>query len=247
MTIIGDSESVDDFSPFGIRAFTTTRASGTFGLASDDPARLVMQRWRQLREELAPEGARLASANQVHGSHVVTHGDGWGGWLRVDAADGHVAPDRGLALAVSVADCVPVFMAHPAGAVALLHSGWRGTAARIVERGIEALAHRGFAAVELRLHLGPAICGKCYEVSADVFRQLTGRDSSRAAECVDLRTLIASHARAAGVRHITTSALCTKCDNVRLYSHRAGDPGRQIAVIYAEPVVARDSGPATSA
>lgn len=236
MSIIADSESVDDFSPYGIRAFTTTRGSGTFGLASNEPARIVMQRWRQLREELATGGARLASANQVHGSHVVTHGDGWDGWLRIDAADGHVAPKRGLALAVSVADCVPVFIAHPSGAVALLHSGWRGTVARIVERGIEALAQRGFAAGELRLHLGPSICGKCYEVSADVFRQLTGRDSSRVAECVDLRALIAEHARDAGVRQITTSALCTKCDNDRLFSHRAGDEGRQIAVLYAEPM-----------
>jgi YfiH family protein len=238
VTIIADSEGVDDFSLYGIRAFTTTRASGTFGLASNEPTRIVMQRWRQLRDELAADGARLASANQVHGSRVVTHGDGWDGWLRVDAADGHVAPQRGLALAVSVADCVPVFIAHPSGAVALLHSGWRGTAARIVERGIEALAQRGFAAGELRLHLGPSICGQCYEVSADVFRQLTGRDSSGAAECVDLRALIADHARAAGVRHVTTSALCTKCDNDRLYSHRAGDDGRQIAVVYAERMVA---------
>lgn len=234
MTIIADSEPVDDFLPFGIRAFTTTRASGTFGLVSDEPAKLVMQRWRQLREELSPDGARLASANQVHGSRVVIHGDGWEGWLRVDAADGHVAPERGLALAVSVADCVPVFIAHPSGAVALLHSGWRGTAARIVEHGIEALAQRGFAVGELRVHLGPAICGKCYQVGPDVFRQLMGRESSRAAECVDLRALIAEHARAAGVRHITTTALCTRCDNDRLYSHRAGDDGRQIAVIYAE-------------
>lgn len=237
MTIIADSESVDDFSPFGIRAFTTTRASGSFGLASDEPVRLVMQRWRQLREELAPDGARLVSANQVHGSRVVIHTDGWDGWLRVDGADGHVASERGLALAVSIADCVPVFIAHPAGAVALLHSGWRGTAAHIVERGIEALAQRGFAAGELRLHLGPAICGRCYEVGTDVFRQLTGKESSRTAECVDLRALIAEHARGTGVRHITTSALCTRCDNDRLYSHRAGDSGRQIAVIFAERIL----------
>ena len=236
MTIIADSERVDDFSSFGIRAFTTTRASGTFGLASDEPAKFVMQRWRQLREELSPDGARLASANQVHGSRVVIHAGGWEGWLRVDSADGHVAPEPGLALAVSVADCVPVFIAHPSGAVALLHSGWRGTAARIVERGIEALAQRGFAVGELRVHLGPAICGRCYQVGADVFGQLTGREPSRAAECVDLRALIADHARAAGVRHITTTALCTRCDNDRFYSHRAGDDGRQIAVIYAERI-----------
>jgi hypothetical protein len=85
--------------------------------------------------------------------------------------------------------------------------------------------------------LGPSICGNCYEVGADVFRELHGRDSSGGSARVDLRAIIAEHARSAGVHHLTTSALCTRCDNDRLYSHRAGDAGRQIAVIYAESVV----------
>lgn len=236
MTIIGDAESVDELAPFGIRAFTTTRGSGTFSLGSDEPARLVMQRWRQLREELDPAGARLASSTQVHGARVVVHSDDWEGWLRVDSADGHVSIRRGLALAVSVADCVPVFVAHPRGAIALLHSGWRGTAARIIEHGIEALGHRGFSAAELRVHLGPAICGKCYEVGADVYHQLTGRRSASGPTCVDLRAIIAGHARAAGVHHISISERCTRCDNDRLFSHRAGDVGRQLAVMIAEAI-----------
>jgi YfiH family protein len=234
VTIVSDAESVDELRPFGIRAFTTTRDTGTFGLASDEPTRLVMQRWRALREELAPGGVRLATANQVHGSHVVVHSGHWEGWLRIDSADGHVAPERGLALAVTVADCVPVFIGHPSGACALLHSGWRGTAARIVERGIEALAQRGFAAAELRVHLGPAICGKCYEVGADVYRQLHGKDASAAVARVDLRALIATHARQAGIRHVSSTASCTRCDNDRFFSHRANDDGRQIAVIFAD-------------
>ena len=232
MSILSESETIDEFAPFGIRAFTTTRASGSFGLASDDPAALVMTRWRQLRQELRPGGARLASATQVHGTRVIVHNSHWDGWLRVDEADGHVSGGRGLALVVTVADCVPVFIAHPSGAVAILHSGWRGTASRIVEHGIDALAQRGFAIAELRVHLGPAICGRCYEVGADVYRQLTGRDSPGPTSRVDLRSVIADHARAAGVRHITTSALCTRCDNDRFYSHRAGDAGRQIGVIF---------------
>jgi purine-nucleoside/S-methyl-5'-thioadenosine phosphorylase / adenosine deaminase len=236
VTIIGEAEPIDDFAPFGIRAFTTSRASGTFGLSSDESVGLVMKRWAQLRQELKPGGARLASATQVHGSRVVVHGSGWQGWLRIDDADGHATLERELALVVGVADCVPVFIAHPSGAIALLHSGWRGTAARIVERGIEALSHRGFPAAELRIHLGPAICGDCYEVGADVYRQLTGRDSSRNSSRVDLREIIASHAHAAGARHITRSARCTRCDNNRLFSHRAGDLGRQVAVIMAERV-----------
>lgn len=234
MTIISEAETVDDFAAFGIRALTTTRANGSFGLATDESAAQVMSRWRTLREELEPGGARLASATQVHGARVVVHDSTWEGWLRVDAADGHVAADRGLALAVTVADCVPVFIAHPSGAVALLHSGWRGTAARIVERGIAALAQRGFSGSELRIHLGPSICGNCYEVGPDVFGQLTGSSSSGGSRCVDLRSLIADQARAAGVRHLTTSAYCTRCDNDRFYSHRCGDAGRQIAVIFAE-------------
>jgi YfiH family protein len=236
VTIISESENVDDFASFGIRAFTTTRASGSFGLLSNEPARAVTERWQRLRQELLPGGARLASANQVHGARVVVHAPNWDGWLRVDSADGHVATERGLALAVTIADCVPVFIAHPSGATALLHSGWRGTAARIVERGIEALANRGFAAVELRVHLGPSICGACYDVGPDVLRQLTGRDSSGAKARVDLRALIASHARDAGVQHIAVSPLCTRCDNGRLFSHRVGDDGRQIAVIFADPI-----------
>lgn len=236
MSIIADSEIIEDFAQFGIRAFTTTRKSGSFGLASEESARAVMQRWRQLREELAPGGAPLASGTQVHGARMVTHTDAWQGWLRVDDVDGHAAHARGIALAVGVADCVPVFIAHPSGSVAILHSGWRGTAARIVERGIEALAQRGCAVSELRLHLGPSICGNCYEVGADVLGALTGGDSSGASRCVDLRALIAEHARSAGVRHISTSPFCTRCDNERFYSHRQGDVGRQLAVIYAEPL-----------
>lgn len=231
MSILSESEAVEEFAPFGIRAFTTTRASGSFGLASEEPAAQVMRRWRQLREELLPGGARLASATQVHGARVIAHKSGWDGWLRVDDADGHVSTDRGLALVVTVADCVPVFIAHPSGAVSILHSGWRGTAARIIEHGIDALAQRGLAISELRVHLGPAICGKCYEVGPDVYRQVTGRDSSGAKACIDLRSAIADHARAAGVRHVTISPFCTRCDNDRFYSHRAGDAGRQIGVI----------------
>jgi polyphenol oxidase len=232
MTILADTEIVDEFAPFGIRAFTTTRAAGSFGLGGTEPVGEVMSRWVRLREELRDDGSRLAHATQVHGNRVIVHGAGWEGWLRVDAADGHVAIDRGLVLAVTVADCVPVFIAHPSGAVGLLHSGWRGTASRIVEHGIEALAHRGFRASELRIHLGPSICGSCYEVGADVLRQLTGRPAAGRAK-TDLRALIAAQAHRAGVQHVSTSHLCTRCDNDRFFSHRAGDSGRQLAVIAA--------------
>lgn len=228
------AESLDDFAAFGVRAFTTGRATGSFGMHSREPVADVTGRWAALRRHLGPRLPRLATAGQVHGARVATHGDGWDdGWLRVDDADGHVTQRAGTALAVSVADCVPVFLAHPSGAVALLHSGWRGTEARITEAGLAALAALGVPAREVRVHLGPAICGRCYEVSPEVHARVTGR-AVEAPTCVDLRALIADHVRAAGVVHVTTSPLCTRCDGERLFSHRAGDEGRQLGVIGAE-------------
>ena len=229
----GVREVVDDFAPFGIRAFTTTRGAGTYGMNGPEPVSEVMTRWYALVDELHGVAPRFATARQVHGARVVVHSNDWEGWLRVAEADGHAAPARGTASAVSIADCVPVFVAHPSGATALLHSGWRGTVARILDQGVRALEHRGVLAKELRVHLGPAICGRCYEVSPEVYGRLTGTLVSEPTT-VDLRSLLASRARELGVRQITVSPSCTRCDNDRFFSHRAGDTGRQIAVIAAE-------------
>ncbi|MGI9077334.1 MAG: polyphenol oxidase family protein [Gemmatimonadaceae bacterium] len=226
------AERVDDFGEFGITAFTTTRVAGSFSIATDEPVRVVMQRWNSLRDHLATMAPRLATARQVHGDSIAVHTAEWSGWLRAAVADGHFAPSRGTAMAVTVADCVPVFLAHPSGACALLHAGWRGTVSRILERGVEVFCSRGFAVEDLRAHLGPAICGQCYEVSPDVYGLLTGKDTAVPAR-VDLRGVLASQAFRLGVSRISSSAFCTRCDNDRFFSHRAGDEGRQLGVMLA--------------
>jgi purine-nucleoside/S-methyl-5'-thioadenosine phosphorylase / adenosine deaminase len=232
----GQIEPVEALEELGFVACTTTRAFGSLGTAGEEPVREVMARWQRLASALEADGvARLATAAQVHGHRVITHVPGWVGWLRGTAADGHAcAAGLATAVAVTVADCVPVFLAHPSGALALLHSGWRGTEARIVDAGIQALAAAGCPARELHLHLGPAICGRCYEVSPEVHGRLTGRSVDRPTP-VDLRSLIAGHARMRGVRTISVSRFCTRCDGDRFFSHRAGDAGRQIAVMAAPP------------
>jgi YfiH family protein len=222
-------EIVESLREIGIEAFTTGRAVGSFGTQSDEPVREVMGRWSALRASLGGS-ARLATATQVHGNVLLEHEGEWRGWLRCDAADGHLSTKPRTAMAVTVADCVPVFIGHPSGAGAVLHSGWRGTAARITSVAISRLSALGFAPSELRVHCGPAICGRCYEVSGDVAAQLTGQDHTGPAH-VDLRALIAAHAREQGVRDVSISPLCTRCDNDRFYSHRAGDAGRQLGVL----------------
>ena len=225
-------EDVTDFQDCGIRAFTTTREAGTFGLAGPDPVGEVMSRWTELQSELAQNARKVVIGRQVHGTRVLSHSGGWEGFLRTQEADGHITTEKGIALTVSIADCVPIFIAHPSGAVAILHSGWRGTASRIIDSGLAEFAKRKLPPDELMVHLGPSICGRCYEVSADVRAQLTGETANRPGN-VDLRSLIVEHARDAGVLKVTVSPYCTKCDNDRFFSHRAGDTGRQVGVIVA--------------
>lgn len=225
-----DLEPVPGFEALGVVAFTTTRARGSFALQSRESAADIFGRWSALANELRPLATRLATAHQVHGAGVVVHDGTWQGWLREPEGDAHVALRAGTALAVSVADCVPVFVAHPGGAVAIAHSGWRGTVTNVAVRTIERLAGAGLAPHDLVVHLGPAICGACYEVSPDVHARLTGRAVPRPTP-VDLRAIIAEAVRGAGVSQVTVSPWCTRCHNDRFFSHRCGDEGRQLGVI----------------
>lgn len=223
-------ELVPGFEELGLFAFTTTREAGSFNLASEETASAVFGRWMGLVESLAPAARRLATALQVHGDRVLRHGDAWQGWLRdTSGADGHFSTEPQTAMAVTLADCVPVFIGHPSGVGLVLHSGWKGTALRIVERGLTQLAAAGFDPAEALVHLGPAICGKCYEVGPDVFKAVTGTTVDSATR-LDLREVIAAHARQAGA-NVSISQWCTRCNNERFYSHRAGDVGRQVGVL----------------
>jgi YfiH family protein len=223
---------IDDFAAFGVRAVITTRVSGDFALNGGAPIGEVLHRWEALRAAtgVGATGSRFATGKQVHGTRVLEHGSGWAGWLRADEGDGHFANEPGIGLGVTVADCVPAFLAHPSGAISLVHAGWRGTAAGILRVALAVFEGHGLSLKEVRVHLGPSICGNCYEVGADVYARLTGAQPS-ASRKVDLRALLAAQVEAAGVVHVTTSRFCTRCDNRIFFSHRAGDTGRQAAVI----------------
>lgn len=223
---------IPELAAVGVRAFVTTRAAGTFGLPDEGHDAEAAARWQALQLALEGAGApRLASARQVHGTRVLVHADAWTGWMRIDGADGHLLTSAGAA-AVTIADCVPAFLAHPTGPVALVHAGWRGVAGGILAEAVHAFARLGMPAGELVLHLGPAICGRCYEVGVDVYERLTGWATRRSRQ-VDLRALLAEQAKTLGIARWSASGECTRCDNALLYSHRAGDAGRQVAVIVA--------------
>lgn len=223
-------EQVAEFESIGVTAFTTTRAHGDFSLAEPSMLEANTARWNDLQRALTPGHKGLVSALQVHGVTIAEHAEAFEGWTRIEGVDAHVVRAPAMAAAVTIADCVPAFVAHPSGVVAMVHAGWRGTAARLLERVIARFVSAGMPVADLHVHLGPAVCGRCYEVGPDVYEQLTGWQTIRHRN-VDLRALLAEQAKGGGVTHLSVSAYCTRCDNDRFYSHRAGDLGRQVSVI----------------
>jgi hypothetical protein len=180
---------------------------------------------------------RMVHARQVHGTCVLRHEDVAPGLLVLDAADGHHTARSGILLAVSTADCVPVFLVDPAArAVALLHAGWRGVAGGMLAAGARALAALGGGPEGWRVHLGPAICGSCYEVGPEVHAAL-GLPEPATNEPVDLRAHLAERAVGLGVpaAAVTISGHCTRCPGSQFYSHRAGHAERQISVLGIHP------------
>ena len=190
----------------------------------------VLPRWRTLRDALGCDV--MVHARQLHQTDVLVHRTLTAGILIAADADGHATARPAALLAVSVADCIPVYLAAPdARAIALVHAGWRGVAAGILERGMDTLRRRfGAAYARMQLHCGPAICGECYAVGPEVPAQLrlpTGTTH------VDLRAVVALRAIELGVpaTSVSISTHCTRCGDSPFFSHRGGCAERQIAVL----------------
>jgi len=222
---------------FGLIAGITGR---DFDLAlwSDQPVGQVMRRWRALH---ATEPCLRASVlgTQVHGDRVAWHEGGMVGWTQLDGVDGHATDRSALMLTVTVADCIPVYLAAPThGGLALLHAGWRGTAAGILARGVEALAHRmRCEPFEMVMHCGVGICGDCYEVGREVMDGLGLTANGDGPWHVDLRAVLAAQGRRLGISEISVSEWCSAHDADRFYSHRRskGADGRMAAYLGAKP------------
>ena len=223
---------------YGLVAGITTRNSpgGDFnlGLSTPEAAGEVPERWRAVATSFATEFPGLTVSRQVHGSRIRQHDTGFEGWLVLDGYDGHVTREAGILLTVTVADCVPVYLADPStGGVALVHAGWRGIAKGILERAIDRLAGvTGSARDGFAMHCGVAISGPRYEVGAEVTDQL-GLESSGSPRRVDLRDVLADRARVAGIRHVTVSPWCTFDHSAMYFSYRrdGGSAGRMIAYL----------------
>lgn len=227
--------------PPGLVSGITLRGEGPrgmpadFGMTTAPSAWALHERLEALARQLGFPGA--AVARQVHGDAVVCVEATPEGGVRVPGeADGLVTASEGLLLVVTAADCVPVHLLDSeTGGLGLLHAGWRGTAAGVLRSGVRAMRARfGTPAQRLRLHLGPAIGGECYEVGREVLRAL-GTETGSGRGRVDLRDVLVGQAVDLGVREesVSRSERCTRCESDQFHSHRGRgeQAGRMAAFI----------------
>ncbi|MFP7706924.1 polyphenol oxidase family protein [Trueperella sp. LYQ141] len=219
-------------SPVGVRIGVTNRhagfsvgdyASANLGFhVGDDPEAV-----RANRDSLtALVGCDITWMSQVHGTHIASADEAeWGplGYLSVGQADAIiVAP--GQAGAVMVADCVPLVIADTQGRyAAVVHAGRRGFEQGIAQRVVQALRDRGVA--ELEAYIGPAICGKCYELpdqmAHELWRQFphTRAITAQGSAGIDIRSGLVAQLRQCQVSRIRTSSVCTY-ESTDYFSHR---------------------------
>ena len=222
---------------FGVVAGITGRgmagAEFDLGLWTSAPVGEVMGRWRRFRNA-EPEFRATVLGNQTHAVQVVRT-DAGEGWIQLEGVDGHVTTTRGILLTVTVADCIPVYLADLNGrGIALLHAGWRGTAGGILERGIRLLCgSTGVQVSSIAMHCGVGICGPCYEVGREVMDGCGLTPLGDGPWHVDIRAVLAGQAERLGIREISTSGRCTQCQHELFFSHRAsgGADGRQVAFL----------------
>jgi polyphenol oxidase len=208
--------------PGGGRAMFTSRAHGNLSSVGG----LDREHGLCARDRLLAQLGlrRLARGYQVHGTTVRR--------IRGDAdipapdtdtdaaqspieADGLATCVAGIGMMALGADCLPVALGG-SGAVAMVHAGWRGLAAGVVEEGVRALRELGGKG-EVVAIIGPGAGPCCYEVGEEVHAAFAG--AHRSGRHIDLKALAHDRLHVAGVVEVRDVEVCTICDE-RFYSHR---------------------------
>jgi YfiH family protein len=232
--------------PARVRAFVTTRAGGVsrgeyFSMnlgnrSGDEPA--DVERNRLIVRAHLPAQPRWMA--QVHGADVADLdrlGDD-----DVPTADAATTGLPGRVGVVLTADCMPLFLCDEgAQRVGVAHAGWRGMAAGVIEKTVEAL-HADPARV--MAWMGPTIGPSAFEVGAEVRAAFLAADADASAAftqhkpdkyMADLYALARLRLRRAGVRRIHGGGFCTHGEADRFFSYRrAQESGRMGAFIWME-------------
>ena len=205
-------------------------ASLNLGRKSGDDVKRVDANRRIACDAIGADLDELALNYQVHSARVLKAAPR----MRGERADGLWTDEPGLPIVAMSADCLPIAIARadgPEPAVCVLHAGWRGLLAGIVEAGAGALGDEPLPAA-----IGPGIGPCCYEVGEEVaapYRERFGEDVVRHGH-LDLWTSAERALRQAGIEHVHRFDRCTACEPETFFSHRRdrGITGRQGVIAY---------------
>jgi YfiH family protein len=212
----------------------------------DVPAR-AEENLRRGAQVLGVLPERVYFLHQVHGTEAYfLQGDENREQIHATSGDALVSRNPRIACGVRTADCVPVLLADPTtGIVGAAHAGWRGAAAGVVARTIEAMRGAG-AEGPLLAAIGPHISVRAFEVSEDVARELATASPDPGVISrgfgpkphVDLRMLLHAQLRALGVTSVDDVPGCTVSEPARFFSYRRDgqQSGRHLSAIVARAV-----------
>ncbi|MFF5702708.1 peptidoglycan editing factor PgeF [Streptomyces sp. NPDC012794] len=185
------------------------------GAVGDDPAAVRANR-AIAAEGLGIRPDRVVWMNQVHGRDVAVVDGPWAEGEPIPEVDAVVTARRGLALAVLTADCTPVLLADPvAGIAGAAHAGRPGLVAGVVPAAVEAMVALGADPARMVARTGPAVCGRCYEVPAEMREQVAAvvpaawAETSWGTPAVDVVAGVHAQLAGAGVAHAHRSPVCT--------------------------------------
>lgn len=235
----------------GATAFSTLRGGETYGGAEDayagfnvchytgdDPVRVAHCR-SELAAFVGTDVSRLVIPRQTHSVNVAVIGDGL---PRLEGVDALVTARDDVALVVNTADCLPVvFNDSRRGVIAIAHAGWRGLYGGILAATVAEMVRMGAVPRDIRVAIGPCICGACYEVDeafAARFEARFGAGVRMIAATghkphVDLRAAAITELECCGIdrTRISDSGICSRCDERLFSARRQGVHSGRIATV----------------
>ncbi|MFM8205696.1 MAG: peptidoglycan editing factor PgeF [Actinomycetales bacterium] len=186
-----------------------------------------------LAERIGIPLSRIFYMNQVHGNSVyeVTEESDF---ENPPEADALFTKRKDCALVTLIADCTPLLLSSKA-AIAAVHVGRKGLVAGIFEETLKKFISNGITPKEIEAEIGPAICGKCYELDLATYEEVVAAipeasfDSAK--RCVDVTAGLAAKLRKEGISY-KASAFCVQHQPGYFSYRRDGITGRQAGVIW---------------
>jgi polyphenol oxidase len=209
------------------------RSDGDLSARSCDPDLLTVRRRRLVDHP-------WVGLHQVHGSDVVIAGGVPDEGSETPQADAMVTAATGLVVSVNTADCAPVALVSGEGVIGVVHAGWRGLVAGVVEAAAATMRDLGAGGIEARL--GPCIHPECYEFGEGDLAAVVARYGPGVAgvtaegrTALDLPYAVAAALGRAEVTLVDVDDRCTACDPDAFFSHRArADSGRHALAVWID-------------